>query len=97
MPADDGSPRTRLSTKGQVVIPKEMRRRMKWEPGAELVIEETPQGVLLRAAKPQVFPPSTIEEAYGFLHRPGMKTVTIEEMNEAIVAEARRRHALGRC
>ncbi len=94
MPADDGPLRTKLSTKGQVVLPKEVRRRLKWEPGVELVIEETPRGVLLKRAKP--FPPTTIEQVAGMLHRPGMKTVTIEEMNEGIVAEARRRHALGR-
>ncbi|HEX3917218.1 MAG TPA: AbrB/MazE/SpoVT family DNA-binding domain-containing protein [Caulobacteraceae bacterium] len=91
MPADDGPPRTKLSTKGQVVLPKEVRRRLKWEPGAELVIEETREGVILKRANP--LPPMEVDDVYGMLHRPGMKPITIEEMNEGIVAEARRRHA----
>jgi AbrB family looped-hinge helix DNA binding protein len=94
MPADDGVFKTRLSTKGQVVLPKEIRQRRGWAPGAELVIEETPQGVLLKPAR--VFPPTKIEDVAGMLHKPGMKPISVEEMNEAIVAEARRRHALGR-
>lgn len=91
---DDGGFKTRLSTKGQIVLPKEIRSRRGWEPGAELTIEETDDGVLLkRAAR---FAPTRIEDVYGCLHRPGMKSVSIEEMNEAIAAEVRRRHARGR-
>jgi AbrB family looped-hinge helix DNA binding protein len=94
MPADDGSYRTKLSTKGQVVVPKEIRARRHWEPGAELILEETEDGVLLRQASPS--PTTRIEDVYGMLHRPGMKSVTIKEMDEAIAAEVRRRHARGR-
>jgi AbrB family looped-hinge helix DNA binding protein len=94
MPADDGTFKTKLSTKGQVVLPKELRQRMSWAPGAELVIEETPEGVLLRRARP--FPPTRVEDVAGCLHRPGMKALTIEEMDEAVAAEFRRQHALGR-
>ena len=92
MPADDGSYRTKLSTKGQVVVPKEIRARRNWEPGAELILEETEAGVLLRRA----LPTTRIEEVYGMLHRPGMKPATLEEMDAAIVAEVGRRHARGR-
>lgn len=94
MPADDGGHRTRLSTKGQVVVPKEIRRRRGWEPGAELTIEETEDGVLLRRVP--LVPPTRIEDVAGCLHRPDMRARTIEEMNEAITAEVRRRHARGR-
>lgn len=94
MPADDGDFRTRLSTKGQVVLPKEVRRRLGWSQGQDLIIEETSEGVLLKRARP--FPPTRIEDAYGCLHVPGMKALTDEEMREAVAAEARRRHALGR-
>jgi AbrB family looped-hinge helix DNA binding protein len=94
MPADDGTFKTRLSTKGQVVLPKELRRRLSWSPGAELVIEETPDGLLLKRAP--LFAPTRPEDVYGCLHRPGMKAVTIEEMDEAVAAEFRRQHALGR-
>jgi len=94
MPADDGTFKTRLSTKGQVVLPKALRRRQNWEPGAELVIEETSEGVLLKRAP--IFPPTRVEDVAGCLHRPGMRTVSLEEMNEAIATEVARRHALGR-
>jgi AbrB family looped-hinge helix DNA binding protein len=94
MPADDGTFKTKLSTKGQVVLPKEIRRRRNWEPGAELVIEETTDGVLLKRAP--LFAPTRVEDVYGCLHRPGMKPVSLEEMDAAVAAEVKRRHALGR-
>jgi AbrB family looped-hinge helix DNA binding protein len=94
MAADDAAHRTRLSTKGQIVVPKDIRERRNWAPGDELVIEETDEGVLLKRA-PQ-FPPTRIEDVYGCLHRPGMKSVSVAEMNDAIAAEVRRRHARGR-
>ena len=91
---DDGGFKTKLSTKGQIVVPKEIRERRGWEPGAELTIEETDEGVLLR--RPTRAPATRIEDVYGMLHRPGMKPVSIEDMNAAIGAEVRRRHARGR-
>ena len=42
---------TRMSAKGQVVIPKQVRDRMKLSPGDALDIIERPDGMLLRAAK----------------------------------------------
>lgn len=39
---------TRLSSKGQIIIPKEVRRRRQWKPGQEFDILETEDGVLLR-------------------------------------------------
>jgi len=91
---DDATFKTKLSTKGQVVLPKEIRRRRKWAAGTELIVEETPDGVLLRPAR--VFPETRIEDVYGCLHRPGMKPVSVEEMNEGLMDEVRRRHARGR-
>ena len=41
---------TTLSTKGQVVIPAELRARKALKPGDQLEIEETEQGILLRKA-----------------------------------------------
>lgn len=35
---------TRVSTKGQVVLPAEIRRRRHWDPGTYLTVEETPEG-----------------------------------------------------
>jgi AbrB family looped-hinge helix DNA binding protein len=39
---------TKLSAKGQVVIPKDVRDRLGWLQGSELEVVETGDGVLLR-------------------------------------------------
>ena len=79
------SARTRVSTKGQVVLPKELRERRGWNAGAELVVEERPDGVLLRSAPADA--PSRMEDVFGRLG-PFERVVSIEEMNEAILNEA---------
>ena len=40
--------RTSVSSKGQIVIPKELRDRRGLHTGTELEIEEVPEGMLLR-------------------------------------------------
>jgi AbrB family looped-hinge helix DNA binding protein len=91
--ADDTPLRTKLSTKGQVVLPKDIRRRQRWEPGAELIVEETPDGVLLRRAP--LFARTRPEDVAGSLGRSD-KALTIEEMDAAVLAEARRQDARSR-
>ena len=44
---------TRVSAKGQVVIPKDVRDRLHWEPGTELEVIDGPAGVMLRAKPPE--------------------------------------------
>ncbi len=70
---------TRISSKGQVVIPKAMRTALRWSPGQELEITETKDGVLLKRRSP--FPETTIDEVAGCLWRPGMKAKSVEEIN----------------
>lgn len=41
---------TTLSSKGQVIIPKTLRAALRWAPGTQLEVHETPEGVLLRPA-----------------------------------------------
>ena len=48
--AKAASARTRVSTKGQVILPKAIRDKRKWAAGTELTVEETTDGVLLQAA-----------------------------------------------
>ncbi len=43
--------RTRLSTKGQLVIPKEIRERHGWLAGASLTVEDAGEYVVLRVAE----------------------------------------------
>ena len=54
---------TCVSTKGQVILPKAVRVKRNWSAGAELVVEDTPEGVLLKAAP--VFPPTRFEDSPG--------------------------------
>ena len=53
-------PTTRLSSKGQVIIPKTIRKTRSWKPGQEFDVIETEEGVLLRPH--QVFPPTTFDD-----------------------------------
>jgi len=39
---------TKLSSKGQIVIPKEVRKALKWKPGLRLEVIDTGNGVVLR-------------------------------------------------
>lgn len=84
---------TTVSTKGQVILPKAIRERREWSAGTQLVVEDTPEGVILKPAR--VFPETRIEDVFGSAPYRG-KPKSIEDMNEAIAAEARRRHASGR-
>ena len=86
-------PITTVSTKGQVILPKAIRSSRHWEPGTKLTVEETPDGVLLKAAS--IFPPARDEDVYGSLRYRG-KPKTLEEMEAEIAAEVKRRHARGR-
>ncbi len=80
----------RLSTKGQVILPKAIRQRRQWDAGTRLVVEDTAEGVLLKAAP--VFEPARADKVFGLLKVLGPPK-TLEEMDVGIAAEARRRHA----
>ncbi|MFN4088042.1 MAG: AbrB/MazE/SpoVT family DNA-binding domain-containing protein [Alphaproteobacteria bacterium] len=79
---------TTVSTKGQVILPKAIRERLHWEAGTRLVVESTPEGVLLKAAA--LFPQTEIDAVFGSLAFDG-PAKSIEEMDAAVAAEARRR------
>jgi AbrB family looped-hinge helix DNA binding protein len=84
---------TTVSTRGQVILPKAIRQRRRWGAGTRLVVEETPDGILLKAAP--LFAPARPEDVFGCLGYHGPPK-TLEEMEAGIAAEAKRRHALGR-
>ena len=84
---------TTVSTKGQVILAKAIRERRKWAAGTRLVVEETAEGVLLKPAP--IFKPTRHENVVGMLRYDG-PAKTIEEMEAAIEAEVKRRHARGR-
>jgi AbrB family looped-hinge helix DNA binding protein len=91
--ADDAKLTTILSTKGQVIVPKAIRKRRGWEAGVRLEVEETPDGVLLRSAP--AFPVTHPDDVYGVLAYSGPPK-TIEEMDAGVAEEARRRDDRGR-
>jgi AbrB family looped-hinge helix DNA binding protein len=84
---------TTLSTKGQVILPKALRDALDWKPGMRLTVENTPEGVLLKAAP--FFPPTRPEDVYGCLRYVGPPK-SLEDMEAAITAEVQDRHARGR-
>jgi AbrB family looped-hinge helix DNA binding protein len=86
--AKSASLRTRISTKGQVVLPKALRDRLGWAAGAELIVEEQPEGMLLRAAPKREA--TRVEDVFGRLG-PVDRVVSVEEMHEAVLEEARQR------
>lgn len=83
--------KTKLSTKGQVILPAAVRERRGWKPGVVLQVTETPNGVLLSVAEP-LFPPTTPEEVFGSLRYDGPRI----EIDQAIADEVAERHARGR-
>jgi AbrB family looped-hinge helix DNA binding protein len=85
--------RTKLSSKGQVVLPKAIRDARRWRAGTELIVELEGDAVVLRAAMP--FKPGTLDQVIGCLRYKG-KAKTLEEMDGAITAEVKARRARGR-
>ena len=84
---------TKLSTKGQIILPKTIRDANKWPMGMEFNVEEVSGGVQLSPAKR--FPATDINHVIGCL-KYNSKPKTIEEMDQAILKEAARKHASGR-
>lgn len=84
---------TTLSTKGQVILPKAIRDQRQWSAGTRLMVEDTKDGVLLKAAP--IFAPTRPEDVFASLpHRGPPKS--LEEMDAGIAAEVKRRHARDR-
>ena len=79
---------TRLSAKGQVVIPTGVRDLHDWRPGIELEVVDRPDGVLLRriATGERKL---TLEEFWARNPPHEGPTVTLEEMNEGVMRAAR--------
>ena len=82
------TPTTVISTKGQVILPIAIRDGRQWVAGTKLSVEETPDGVLLKAIP--VFTPTTIKAVFGSLRHAGLP-LSLEDMDAAIAKEAKRR------
>ena len=84
---------TRLSTKGQIILPKNIRTSRAWAPGTEFTVEETGDGILLRAAGR--FPRADLYQVAGCLRFMG-KPKTLAQVHNAILHEVKRRDDRGR-
>jgi AbrB family looped-hinge helix DNA binding protein len=79
---------TKLSSKGQVIIPKAFRSRHRWAAGLELVVLETKDGVLLKP-KP-AFEPTLLSDVIGAL-KGKVTPKTDFEIEEALEQDIRAR------
>ena len=81
---------TTVSTKGQVILPSTLRRALRWEAGTKLIVESTPEGVLLRSA--QKFVETRPEDVFRRLAFEGTPK-SLNALEAGIMDEAKRRHA----
>ncbi len=71
----------KLSSKGQVIIPKPIRDAYHWENGQELTLIDTGNGILLQPKAP--FVESALDEVAGCLFYKG-KPKSIADMDKAV-------------
>ena len=79
---------TVISTKGQVILPKAIREQRHWAAGTRLTVENTPDGVLLKATP--AFPETSVDAVFGSLRNSG-NALSVEDMDAVIAQEAKRR------
>jgi AbrB family looped-hinge helix DNA binding protein len=84
---------TRLSSKGQIILPKTVRDMHHWAPGTDFTVEDIGDGVVLRPVKQGKV--TRLSDVVGCLKHDGPK-LTLEEMDAAISAEIQARRARGR-
>jgi AbrB family looped-hinge helix DNA binding protein len=77
---------TRLSNKGQIVIPKLVRAAHGWEPGLEFLVEDTGDGIKLKPLTPYL--ETKADDLLGCLGYKGPKK-SLKEMEVAIAKGAR--------
>ena len=74
-------PIVKLSSKGQLIIPASLRAAHHWQEGAEFLVEEVPEGLLLRPRKP--FSTTRVSDGLGCVGYTG-PAKTIDEMDQGI-------------
>jgi AbrB family looped-hinge helix DNA binding protein len=80
---------SKLSSKGQVVIPKSLRSAHHWEAGQELVVVDVGDGILFKSKSP--FKETSISEVASCLKFAG-KARSLDDMDSAIRAGVKNRH-----
>lgn len=67
-----------MTSKGQITLPKDVREALRLQEGDKVDFEKIDGRFVLRPRNRSAM------ELAGILHRPGMKALTVEEMDEAI-------------
>jgi len=81
-------PKATLTSKGQLTIPKEVRQRMGLKQGDQLILRFDERGRLIM----EPASPSPLGNLVGLLHHlAGEHPVSVEQMNEAVLAMAKER------
>jgi AbrB family looped-hinge helix DNA binding protein len=78
---------TRLSSKGQVIIPQVIREAHQWHPGVEFSVIDTDQGILLTPISR--FKSTSIEHVIGCTGYKGKKK-SLEDMEKGIMKGAKK-------
>lgn len=78
---------TRLSSKGQIIIPQSIREAHKWQPGIEFNVIDTEQGLLLTPRAP--FKATSVKQAFGCINYKGRKK-SLKEMEAGIAKGAKK-------
>lgn len=76
-------PTTRLSSKGQIIIPKPLRTLYHWTPGTELEVIDVGDGLLLRPRA--TFPVTQLDDVAGCLPHSG-SALTDDDIAAALAA-----------
>jgi len=80
--------RTKVSTKGQIVIPKELRERYGYREGVEVILKPLNETTLLLERAPR------LTELFGFLGEVEASKILIEERSREVKTERGRREEL---
>ncbi len=78
--------KTRLSNKGQVVIPKAVRTLHGWKAGLEFIVENAGDGITLRPINP--YEETKIDDVIGCVGYEGPKK-SLKDMEDAIAKGAK--------
>jgi AbrB family looped-hinge helix DNA binding protein len=84
---------TRLSSKGQLVLPKAVRDADAWTEGTEFIVERVPEGVLLRPIRS--LPVTRLEDVIGCARYTGPAR-SVADMERAIGQGVKARRGRGR-
>ncbi|MGQ0750609.1 MAG: AbrB/MazE/SpoVT family DNA-binding domain-containing protein [Betaproteobacteria bacterium] len=74
-----------VSSKGQVVIPKAMRRRLNLQPGTRLEVSVMNDDTLTLKVAPKLSHKEQIARLAGSLKRPGQRRISDEDMHRAVL------------